>query len=187
MRTNVLLLCVGLLSACLLAGCPAESPETPSPAPSTQPSPTPDAAQTPVAPTTQPAPATSTPTPAPNAVHDAAAPLAPAAATAPKTPTAPAPTKNANDALADKAAGFDPNNPDRRCKIDSDCAVKDVGNCCGRFPMCVNKNAKTDPAAVAAQCAKQGMASICGFEEITACQCVDGQCKNAGNGAAAVM
>jgi hypothetical protein len=53
--------------------------------------------------------------------------------------------------------------------------------------MCVNKNAKTDPAAVSAQCAKQGIASICGFEEITACQCVNGQCKNAGNGAAVVM
>jgi hypothetical protein len=173
MRANILSLCAGLLSACLFAGCAAQSPETPSP-PSTQPSP--------AAPTAQPAPAA--PAPASIVVPD----TAPVAATAPKTPTAPpASAEKTKDALADKTPSLDPSAPDRRCKVDSDCAVKDVGNCCGRFPMCVNKNAKTDPAAVSAQCAKQGMASICGFEEITACQCVDGQCKNAGNGASVVM
>jgi hypothetical protein len=141
-------------------------------------------------PTVQPAPVQPAPTPsaAPDAAPDAAPAPATNAATAPKTPVAsPAPANKTDDALADKTPGFDPSAPDRRCKVDSDCAVKDVGNCCGRFPMCVNKNARTDPAAVSAQCAKQGMASICGFEEVTACQCVDGQCKNAGNGAAVVM
>jgi hypothetical protein len=184
MRINVLFICAGLLSACLFAGCAAQSPETPSP-PSSSSS---ETAQTPAAPIAQPAPATPAPTPITLPEATPTPTQTPVAATAPKTPVAPpAAVEKSNDPLADRAPGFDPSNPDRRCKIDSDCVVKDVGNCCGRFPMCVNKNAKTDPAAVSAQCAKQGMASICGFEEITACQCVDGQCKSAGNGAAVAM
>jgi hypothetical protein len=180
MRANILFICAGLLGACLFAGCVVQSPETPSPPSS------PDTAQTPAAPAAQPAPAT--PAPTPSALPEATATPTPVAVTAPKTPAAPpAAAEISDDAIADRVLGFGPSNPDRRCKIDSDCAVKDVGNCCGRFPMCVNKNAKTDPAAVSAQCAKQGMASICGFEEITACQCVDGQCKSAGNGAAVAM
>ncbi|HEX4853103.1 hypothetical protein [Arenimonas sp.] len=74
-------------------------------------------------------------------------------------------------------------NPNRSCQTDSDCAVKDVGNCCGYFPMCVNKDARTDPAAVRAQCEKDDMASICGFQEISACQCVDNQCQSLTDGA----
>jgi hypothetical protein len=75
--------------------------------------------------------------------------------------------------------------PSRYCETDSDCAVKDVGNCCGYFPMCVNKDARTDPAAVLAQCRKDDMASICGFREISACQCVDNQCEALEGGAVA--
>jgi hypothetical protein len=73
--------------------------------------------------------------------------------------------------------------PSRACKTDADCAVKDVGNCCGAFPMCVNKDAKTDPAAVQAQCAKDGMASVCGFKEVSGCQCVQGTCQDIADGA----
>jgi hypothetical protein len=64
----------------------------------------------------------------------------------------------------------------RTCKVDSDCMVKDVGNCCGYVPACVNRNSPTDPAAVRAQCAKDGISSVCGFNEITACRCVRNQC-----------
>lgn len=74
----------------------------------------------------------------------------------------------------------------RSCNTDSDCAVKDVGNCCGAYPMCVNKDTKTDPAAVRAQCEKEGMASICGFQEVSGCQCVKGQCENITSGAVAM-
>ena len=74
----------------------------------------------------------------------------------------------------------------RGCNTDSDCAVKDVGNCCGAYPMCVNKGTRTDPAAVRAQCEKDGMASICGFQEVSGCQCVKGQCENIANGAVAM-
>ncbi len=102
------------------------------------------------------------------------APAAPATSPVAQTPdtmetTAPAP-KSA-DSLG------------RSCNTNSDCAVKDVGNCCGAYPMCVNKDTRTDPAAVRAQCAKDGMASICGFQEVSGCQCVKGQCENISSGA----
>ncbi len=105
--------------------------------------------------------------PAPAAPAPVATPVAEASDT---METAPAP-KTA-DALG------------RSCNTNSDCAVKDVGNCCGAYPMCVNKGTKTDPAAVRAQCEKSGMASICGFQEVSGCQCVKGQCENIASGAA---
>jgi hypothetical protein len=65
---------------------------------------------------------------------------------------------------------------DRSCKVDADCVVKDVGSCCGAMPACVNRNSPTDPAGVRAACSAQNRASVCGFNEITACHCVRGQC-----------
>ena len=65
---------------------------------------------------------------------------------------------------------------DHRCKIDSDCAVKDVGSCCGYFPQCVNKASVTFPEQVKAQCASEGRMSVCGFPAISGCTCVKGQC-----------
>lgn len=124
---------------------------------------------TPDAPSAAPAPAAPIPT-APVADERLAEPpiAAPPAATLPIAETAPR-----NDA----------SNPSRSCKTDSDCTVKNVGNCCGAFPSCVNKDAKTDPAAVQAQCAKAGMASVCGFQEVSGCQCVQGQCQDITSGA----
>lgn len=76
------------------------------------------------------------------------------------------------------ASGPAPGVVDRSCRTDADCAVKDVGSCCGAMPACVNTNAKPDPAAVKAQCERQGMSSVCGFKEITACSCVAGTCQD---------
>ena len=100
-------------------------------------------------------------------------------------PSAPAPPPNTPipDTM-ERTSAISASNPDRSCSTNSDCAVKDVGNCCGAYPMCVGKDAKTDPAAVRAQCAKDGMASVCGFQEVSGCQCVKGQCENISNGAA---
>ena len=67
-------------------------------------------------------------------------------------------------------------NVDYSCTTDADCTVKDVGNCCGYYPACVNVNARTDPKAVQARCAKSGTASVCGFPVINGCSCVKGQC-----------
>lgn len=66
---------------------------------------------------------------------------------------------------------------DKSCQSNADCAVKNVGNCCGAMPACVNKDSPTDPAAVQAECARSGRMSVCGFREISACQCSDGRCE----------
>lgn len=76
---------------------------------------------------------------------------------------------------------------DTSCKSNADCAVKNVGNCCGAMPACVNKDSPTDPAAVQAACAAKGMMSVCGFAEISACQCDNGQCAPAGGAASQVQ
>ena len=68
---------------------------------------------------------------------------------------------------------------DARCKTSADCAVKNVGNCCGAMPACVNKDSPTNPQAVQAQCQAKGMMGVCGFREISACQCDNGQCVEA--------
>lgn len=65
---------------------------------------------------------------------------------------------------------------DASCHSDADCTIKNVGNCCGYYPACVNVDSPTDPAGVQAQCAKQGTMSACGFQEIAACTCQQGQC-----------
>lgn len=66
---------------------------------------------------------------------------------------------------------------DRSCKVAADCEVKNVGNCCGYFPACVNRNSPTFPELVAKHCAERGEAGICGFQEIQACACVQGRCE----------
>ncbi len=65
---------------------------------------------------------------------------------------------------------------DRSCRTNADCTIKDVGNCCGAFPACVNRASPTDPAAVQAQCARSGRMSVCGAPAIEACSCVKGAC-----------
>jgi hypothetical protein len=70
------------------------------------------------------------------------------------------------------------------CQSNNDCAVKDVGNCCGAMPACVNKDSPTDPQAVRAQCAASGQMGICGFQEISSCQCVSGRCESTQSGGA---
>lgn len=62
------------------------------------------------------------------------------------------------------------------CAVDADCAVKNVGNCCGYYPQCVNVDHQPNPAAVQADCAREGRSSICGYPEIQGCRCVEGQC-----------
>lgn len=65
---------------------------------------------------------------------------------------------------------------DYSCKTDADCAVKNVGNCCGYYPACVNKDSPTFPEQVKAQCEREGRMAVCGFREIAACTCNQGRC-----------
>ena len=66
---------------------------------------------------------------------------------------------------------------DRSCRSDADCTVKNVGNCCGYYPACVNVDSETFPERVKAECERTGRSSICGFPSIEGCQCVAGQCE----------
>jgi hypothetical protein len=92
----------------------------------------------------------------------------PAAETPPSKPmSSPYPAREATPAVT----------VDYSCRSNADCAVKDVGNCCGAMPACVNRNSPTDPQGVRAQCAASGMASVCGFSDVSACQCVSGRCE----------
>lgn len=68
---------------------------------------------------------------------------------------------------------------DTTCKRDADCAVKDVGNCCGAYPACVNKDSPTDPQGVMARCQASGRMSVCGFRQIQSCECRAGHCVEA--------
>lgn len=70
---------------------------------------------------------------------------------------------------------------DYSCKADNDCAVKNVGNCCGYYPACVNTNSPTYPEQVRADCAREGKMAVCGFREISACSCNQGRCEAAGS------
>ncbi|MFC4729655.1 hypothetical protein [Coralloluteibacterium thermophilus] len=69
-----------------------------------------------------------------------------------------------------------PGEVDTRCETDADCAVKNVGNCCGEFPACVNADSPTFPEQVQAACAESGMMSVCGFRDVAGCTCVDNTC-----------
>lgn len=62
------------------------------------------------------------------------------------------------------------------CRVDADCAVKNVGNCCGYYPACVHRESPVFPERVKAECLKKGMSSICGFPDINACTCTAGRC-----------
>jgi len=93
-------------------------------------------------------------------------------------PGAPAPAPDVAPPAADAPApGTGPALADRSCRVAADCAVKNVGNCCGYQPACVNRDAAVDPEAVRAACERDGKASICGWKDIQACDCVQNRCE----------
>jgi hypothetical protein len=80
-----------------------------------------------------------------------------------------------------------PGTVDTSCTTDADCAIKDVGSCCGYRPACVNADSPTFPKEVQAQCAKDGRMGICGFPAITGCTCTAGKCEGTGAGPAEIV
>lgn len=76
--------------------------------------------------------------------------------------------------ISDKAG---PGRVQYACTTDAECVVKDIGNCCGYYPACVNRDSPTFPEQVRAACAKSGQAGICGFPVIDGCACEAGVCK----------
>lgn len=67
---------------------------------------------------------------------------------------------------------------DYSCHSASDCSVKDVGNCCGAYPACMNRNSPTFPNRVKAECGQKHMAGTCGFPVINGCACIEGRCSD---------
>lgn len=123
-----------------------------------------------------PAPSTSD---APGAASDAARAAPGSAAAAPQR-SAPAPAAPAPVAIETPRTARTPTTGvrlDYSCRVDADCAVKNVGNCCGAMPACVNRDSPTDPAGVQAECARSGLSSVCGFADIAACSCVASRCE----------
>jgi hypothetical protein len=76
----------------------------------------------------------------------------------------------------------EPGEVDYGCEVDDDCEVKNVGNCCGYYPACVNRASETFPEQVQARCRASGEMSICGFAEIQQCRCNAGRCEAADAG-----
>jgi hypothetical protein len=101
------------------------------------------------------------------------------AQTSPPAPKKPPHTGGPLPADPVEAPGSKPGIVDMSCKRDADCAVKNVGNCCGYYPACVNVDSPTDPKGVQAECAKKGVMSVCGFPDISACTCKQGRCEAA--------
>ncbi|KAF2841041.1 hypothetical protein M501DRAFT_931011, partial [Patellaria atrata CBS 101060] len=59
------------------------------------------------------------------------------------------------------------------CTVSSDCAIINRGNCCGYYPVCANAKAQFTPKDA---CPGPGYVSVCGFPEISACECRQGGC-----------
>ena len=68
------------------------------------------------------------------------------------------------------------------CKNDSECVVKDVHSCCGYYPRCVNINYEPDIKSVISECMKKGVVSVCGFPEVTNCECRENKCASLQDG-----
>ena len=106
------------------------------------------------------------------AAHDNGAAHAVAEQSMDVTPAPPSEV-GASKIVADKTAGA----VDYSCNTDADCTIKDIGNCCGYYPACVNVDSPTFPEQVKADCAASGRVGVCGFPSISGCQCVDGRCE----------
>eukprot|EP01083_Nonionella_stella_P179323 636296_1 len=67
--------------------------------------------------------------------------------------------------------------PDYSCTDDDDCTAKNVGNCCGYYPKCVNVDYVPDHEAMRAWCKETGTYSVCGWPVIDYCECDAGNCR----------
>lgn len=67
---------------------------------------------------------------------------------------------------------------DYSCTTDSDCVIKNEGNCCGEYPKCMNKKSKPNSIYVQKQCDKNKESSVCGFPSIDGCSCINNKCQS---------
>lgn len=62
---------------------------------------------------------------------------------------------------------------DFACEQAADCEIKNVGNCCGYYPRCVSVGSPTPPV----EC-DEGVSSVCGWPDISHCECVENTCRS---------
>lgn len=62
------------------------------------------------------------------------------------------------------------------CETNLDCAIKDIHNCCGYYPKCVNIEFETKVNLVRDLCKVSQKMPICGFQTINSCACINGRC-----------
>jgi hypothetical protein len=65
---------------------------------------------------------------------------------------------------------------DYSCETVDDCLIKDLHNCCGYYPKCMNRMSFTDPQEVIRICQDLGISSVCGFPTVSSCSCIEGMC-----------
>ena len=87
-----------------------------------------------------------------------------------------------DEGIEGSSTGTDEYIVDYNCNTDDDCAIKDVGNCCGTYYECANINFPADPTRA---CADGGggdlLAGVCGWNVIHFCLCENGRCKGMQN------
>lgn len=86
-------------------------------------------------------------------------------------------SSDASSSTSDAAPRSDAGTNPYACRQPSDCAIRNVGNCCGYYPRCVNANAPLTPPDCSG-----GMAGVCGFPEISSCDCRNETCVSLQNG-----
>ncbi len=65
------------------------------------------------------------------------------------------------------------------CNFNFECKIKDIHDCCGYYPECVNSNAKVDPDFVDRICGKEVRLCPLGVftSDTTSCKCINKKCQ----------
>jgi hypothetical protein len=90
--------------------------------------------------------------------------------------SSPPPARDAHESTGEPAPAPAANGVDLSCKQASDCAIKNVGSCCGYNPRCVNAQSTPVPPVC-----PEDTVSTCGFPEVTHCECFDNECTSMQN------
>ena len=85
--------------------------------------------------------------------------------------------ENSSAELADQLLRNYEESIEYSCQVNSDCVIRDVRNCCGYYPKCINRNSDTKPELVQELCRLTDTMAICGFPTINSCVCNNNVCE----------
>ena len=83
----------------------------------------------------------------------------------------------ANSERADNILNAYHQSIDYSCTSDVECTIKDIRNCCGYYPKCVNINSIPNQKLVIDLCEISESMPICGFQTINHCVCINNICQ----------